>query len=335
MPFPPSQRLLPHVDFPWPPVLTTPPVSALPVSALPEAAVWVYPARTSAADPTSAAHTRPRPVVLVHGFRGDHHGLALIAHDLRDRDVWVPDLPGFGAVPPPEGGLDLKVFTTYIRAVCASCEATTGQRPLLVGHSFGSVLAAHTFAQTPEISPGLGLLSPIVQPPLEGSARLLTQLTRLYYAAGAALPEKPATALLAHPVIVRAMSEVMATSSDRITRRFIHDQHARYFSGYADRSSLARAYRVSITHTVAEAAVGLAESRRPLLVVAGDDDLIAPHDAAQSFVRSLRRAGASVEDHTLNGVGHLLHYERPAAVAQAIEGFARRMDDSDDDSVTP
>ncbi len=290
-------------------------------SSLPEPAVWVYPARTSGA-------SRPRPVVLVHGFRGDHHGLALIAHDLRDRDVWVPDLPGFGAVSPPDDGLDLSTFTAYIRAVCAACEAATGQRPLLVGHSFGSVLAAHTYAQTTDISPGLGLLSPIVQPPLEGSARTLTQLTRLYYAAGASLPERLGTALLAHPVIVRAMSEVMATSPDRVTRRFIHDQHARYFSGYADRRSLAQAYRVSITHTVAEAAAGLATTGRPLLVVAGDDDLIAPIGAAQSFVDSLRRVGASVEDHTLTGVGHLLHYERPAAVAQAIEGFARRMDDS-------
>lgn len=241
----------------------------------------------------------------------------------------MPDLPGFGAVPPPAGGIDLTAFTAYLRAICAACEAATGRQPLLVGHSFGSVLVAHAYAVTPHISAGLGLLSPIIQPPLEGSARTLTQLTRLYYAVGEALPERLGTALLAHPLIVRGMSEVMATSADGVTRRFIHDQHARYFSDYADRGSLAQAYRVSITHTVAEAAAGLATASRPILVVAGDDDLIAPVDAMHAFVDSLRREGARVDVHTLTGVGHLLHYERPAAVAQAIEEFAHRMEDDE------
>lgn len=307
MQFPPSRRLDPDSDFPWP----------LPGPASP--AVWLYPSRTSSS-------TRSRPIVLVHGFRGDHHGLALIAHELRDRDVWVPDLPGFGSTPPPEAGLDLAAFTTHIQALCAASEAASGARPILVGHSFGSVLAAHAYAASPEIGSGLGLLSPIVQPALDGSARLLTQLTRLYYAAGAALPDRLGSALLAHPLIVRGMSEVMATSSDRMTRRFIHDQHARHFSDYADRRSLAEAYRVSTEHTVAEVAAELAHASRPMLVVAGDDDLIAPIEAARGFVADLRDQRVAVDAQTLAGVGHLLHYERPAAVAAAIERFARAVD---------
>ncbi|SMY12844.1 alpha/beta fold hydrolase [Brevibacterium jeotgali] len=264
--------------------------------------------------------------MLIHGFRGDHHGLALIAHELRDRDVWVPDLPGFGSAPVPRAGLDLAAFTTHIQALCAAAESASGARPTLVGHSFGSVLAAHAYAHSPDISCGVGLLSPIVQPALEGSARLLTQLTRLYYAAGAALPDRLGSALLANPFIVRGMSEVMATSSDRMTRRFIHDQHARHFSEYADRRSLAEAYRVSTEHTVAEVAAELARTSGPLLVVAGDDDLIAPIEAARGFVADLRERHVPVDAETLTGVGHLLHYERPAAVADAIETFARTMD---------
>lgn len=317
MQFPPSQRLDPGTDFPWPPPIPpSPPETAPP-------AVWLYPAWTS----PDASSIRRRPIVLLHGFRGDHHGLALIAHELRDRDVWVPDLPGFGSAPPPEGGLGLAAFTSHIQALCAACEAASGVRPILVGHSFGSVLAAHAFAQTPEIAQGLGLLSPIVQPALDGSARLLTHLTRLYYAAGAALPDRLGSALLAHPLIVRGMSEVMATSSDRMTRRFIHDQHARHFSDYADRRSLAEAYRVSIEHTVAEAAADLAHASHPVLVVAGDDDLIAPIGAAHGFAADLRDQHVPVDEQTLTGVGHLLHYERPAAVAGAIEQFARAVDE--------
>ena len=285
-------------------------------------AVWLYPARSSPEAPS----TRRRPIVLIHGFRGDHHGLALIAHELRGRDVWVPDLPGFGRAPAPRAGLDLTAFTSHIQALCAAVESASGARPILVGHSFGSVLAAHAYARSPDISAGLGLLSPIVQPALDGSARLLTQLTRLYYAAGAALPDRLGSALLANPLIVRGMSEVMATSSDRMSRRFIHDQHARHFSDYADRRSLAEAYRVSTGHTVAEVAAELAHTSRPLLVVAGDADLIAPIEAARGFVADLRERHVPVDAETLPGVGHLLHYERPAAVAAAIETFAGTMD---------
>lgn len=346
MPFPPAERLSPRTDFPWPPQpsdAAAPPRSDDPApfpeaapTPFPEPAVWRYPARASASraqDTTKPARetdppadTADRPVVLIHGFRGDHHGLALIAHDLRRRDVWVPDLPGFGRTSPPAGGLDLDAFTTFIRALCAACEAATGRRPLLVGHSFGSVLVAHAVAQDPAICRGVGLLSPIVQPPLEGSARFLTQLTRLYYAAGRALPQPAGAALLAHPVIVRAMSEVMATSHDRMTRAYIHDQHARHFSDYADRTSLAQAYEVSTRHTVAEAAAGLAHSAHPLLVVAGDDDLIAPLPAARGFVEDLRGLGADVDLQELGGVGHLLHYERPHHVAGAIEEFTAGLD---------
>ena len=38
-------------------------------------------------------------MVMVHGFRGDHHGLALLADCLPDTEVYLPELPGFGHSP--------------------------------------------------------------------------------------------------------------------------------------------------------------------------------------------------------------------------------------------
>ncbi|WP_051297604.1 alpha/beta fold hydrolase [Brevibacterium album] len=311
MHFPAARALTAGTDLPW-------------HSPGPAPAVFAYPARTSAPgrEPASGA---ARPVLLIHGFRGDHHGLSLIAHELRGHDAFVPDLPGFGRTPPPPEGLSLDFYAAHIAALARSLTETTGSAPLLVGHSFGSILAAHALARQPDISPGLGLLSPIVVPALQGSAGFLTQLTRLYYAVGRALPERAGSALLAHPLIVRAMSEVMATTRDRRLRAYIHHQHALHFSDYADRAALAQAYEVSIRHTVAEAAPGLAQAHRPVLLVAGDADLIAPVTAARDLRTELSDSGLDVSLTELPGAGHLIHYERPAETAAALASFAARL----------
>ena len=41
-----------------------------------------------------------RTIILVHGFRGDHHGLSAIAGALGDHHVVIPDLPGYGKTAP-------------------------------------------------------------------------------------------------------------------------------------------------------------------------------------------------------------------------------------------
>ena len=270
--------------------------------------VWVHPGRSEG-----------RPVLLIHGFRGDHHGLDRIAHAMRDREVLVPDLPGFGENPPLAGGLSLEGYLDHLEALIAEADRTWGARPILVGHSFGSILVSHLAARNPEAMPELGLINPITSPALEGSAKVLTGLTRVYYALGARLPERAGRSLLGHPLIVRLMSEVMATTHDRGLRRYIHDQHAKYFSTFSDRRSLAEAFDVSVAHTVTEVAGSLT---MPLLVIAGDRDAIAPIEVTRSVVDEL----ADVRFVELSGVGHLVHYERPDAAASAIEDFSAERD---------
>src|SRR5699024_1337202 len=158
---------------------------------------------------------------------------------------------------------------------------------------------------------------PITSPALEGSARFLTVLTRAYYSLGARLPERQGRALLSNRLIVRAMSEVMATTSDAGLRRYVHDQHDRHFSSFADRQSLAQAYATSVAHTVTEVAAALT---MPVLVIAGDRDSIAPIGPTRDFVSQLPEA----ELVELSGVGHLVHYERSAEAASAITGFCAK-----------
>ncbi|WP_193096192.1 alpha/beta fold hydrolase [Brevibacterium sp. FME17] len=272
-------------------------------------AAWVH----------SSDSTVTRPVLMVHGFRGDHHGMDLIAGTIRDRDVIVADLPGFGLNAPLPGGLSLDSYYAHLVGLIAEVSARWQLAPIVLGHSFGSILVAHMAARQPTTAPELVLINPITSPALEGSAKVLTALTRLYYTLGAQLPEEIGHQLLANPVIVRAMSEVMATTKDRGLRRYIHDQHARHFSTFSDRTSLAAAFDVSVAHTVTEVSDRLS---MPTLVIAGDKDAIAPIKATRKFVAGLSDA-TFVE---LSGVGHLVHYERPDEAASAIMDFCRGRD---------
>ncbi|MDN5794096.1 MAG: alpha/beta fold hydrolase, partial [Brevibacterium aurantiacum] len=101
-------------------------------------AAWVHSSGSSA-----------RPVLMVHGFRGDHHGMDLIAGAIRDRDVIVGDLPGFGLTPPLATGLSLDAYCDHLAGLVAEVTRRWQAAPIVLGHSFGSILVAHTAARQP------------------------------------------------------------------------------------------------------------------------------------------------------------------------------------------
>lgn len=254
-------------------------------------------------------------LVLVHGFRGDHHGLAGIAArivELRpELRVIVPDLPGFGETPPvPERAHDIDLYGEWL-SVFVTAVAPDGADVL--GHSFGTLVVSA--AVRAGLSPRrLILINPISAPALEGPQAALTQLAIGYYRAADVLPERAARLLLGNPLIVRLMSEVMAKSGDRDLRQWIHGQHAQYFSAFADSATLLEAFRASVSHTVTEAAAALT---MPTLLIAGDRDDITPLAKQLELRRRLRDARL----HIVPGVGHLVHYEAVADASGAIVDF--------------
>ncbi len=118
----------------------------------------------------------PKPLlVMVHGFRGDHHGLQLLADRLRSRyHVVVPDLPGFGRSERfPDRRHDVAGYVEFLRRFVAELTGGAvrdggavgdggGRRGIVVlGHSFGSVVAAHFAAAHPGMVERLVLVNPL------------------------------------------------------------------------------------------------------------------------------------------------------------------------------
>ena len=220
-------------------------------------AYWVYePVRVTA---------ETRTILVVHGFRGDHHGLLRVADQLTDMRLIMPDLPGFGASAAFEGTEHtVDAYGTFLRGFMAALGL--GPDTVLLGHSFGSIVASHFVAANPGAVAELILVNPIAAPALEGPKGVMTKLAVFYYEAAARLPQRVGLALLRSQAIVRVMSVAMAKTRDKELRRFVHAQHSAYFSAFADRDSLLQAFKASVGSNVAEVAGQLT---LPVLLIAG------------------------------------------------------------------
>lgn len=277
------------------------------LEALPQRERRVEAAGTATAVFEYGAEDAP-PIVFVHGFRGDHHGLEPIAAHLPGLRVIAPDLPGFGA----SEALPLASIEAYADHLIALVAELAPGAPVL-GHSFGSIVVAHAAARGLDAR-RIVLVNPIATPALEGGSRLGSLAALGYYRAAAALPERAGLALLGAPPIVRGMSAFMAKTHDRALRAWIHEQHDRYFSTYASRQAVLEAFDASIRHTVGEVAPSI---RQPVQLIAADRDDITP----LAHQHRLRAAFPDARLSVLTGVGHLVHYERPREAAAIVRRF--------------
>jgi pimeloyl-ACP methyl ester carboxylesterase len=261
---------------------------------------WVY-------GPEDATMT----VIVVHGYRGEHHGLEPVIAQLRDIRIISPDLPGFGESSALVGiKHDIAGYSEWLRAFVDGL----GVRgtAVIVGHSFGSIVSAAAVAGGLE-TPRLILINPIAAPALAGPNAFMSRLTLIYYRAGRALPERLGAALLSSWVIVRFMSVFLAQSKDPALRKWIHDQHHTYFSRYATRDSVVEGFEASISSDVSMYA---ARITTPTLLIGADHDPITTVEAQRTLETLFPDARLVI----LEGVGHLVHYEKPReAAAQLVE----------------
>lgn len=249
-------------------------------------------------------------IVMIHGYRGDHHGLQLFADALPEYRVLIPDLPSFGKSGSWATGVSsIDDFGRWLRAFLRHTDTVDAA---VLGHSFGSIVVSHGL-QGKRSAPII-LVNPISQKALTGPKRVLAALGSSWYVVGGALPESLGRAFLSAPWIVRVMSGLLAKSTNRALRKWIHEQHALYFSLFSDRDSLIGGYRISTSNDVSDVAGSV--DAPVLLVVAADDD-ITPLSAQYDVVKKFPRAELRVIDN----VGHLVHYEKPVEAAAFIRAF--------------
>jgi len=252
-------------------------------------------------------------IIMIHGFRGTHHGLSLIADNLRNVSIITPDLPGF-AKGDTMDLYDLDSYVTWLRDFIKSQHLTAA--PILLGHSFGSIISAAYAAKYPATISQLILVNPIGAPALEGPRGMLSKLAVFYYWIGTKLPDSFAQKWLASHLIVMVMSVTMAKTKDKKLRAFIHDQHRQYFSLFHTPQSLAESFKTSVSNNVRSFAPAIALKT---LLIAGAEDDITPLAKQKELVQLFPHAQLEI----IENVGHLTHYETPDQVAGHIQAFIK------------
>jgi len=253
-----------------------------------------------------------RTILLVHGYRGDHHGLEPVIALLPGIRFVSPDLPGFGASTPMTDAPHS--IAGYQRWLTGFAEAV--QLPddaIVLGHSFGSMITSHAVADG-FLTAALILLNPISADPRTAAGVGITRLTRWYYGIARRLPAAIGRRLLGNWLVVQFMSMNLVTTDDKQLRKWVHEEHHRYFNGFSDPQTVAEGFDASLSTEVGKAAPRIPV---PVLMIAGEGDRIAPLSGQRATVGLFPDARLVV----LPTVGHLVHYEAAQGAADAIRAF--------------
>jgi pimeloyl-ACP methyl ester carboxylesterase len=273
---------------------------------------WVYPAAKKAA-PT---------LIFIHGYRGNHHGLEAIAGALPDFNIVIPDLPGFGKSAPFAGEHSVDAYANWLESFVQHVvkEQKLSTKPVLVGHSFGSIISSAFAASTDSIS-HLVLINPVSAPALEGPKAALTELVKLMFWLSGKLPMRSGLKMLKSWPMVRGMSIVMTKSWNRELRNWVHAQHDANFNDFANRRVAIEGYNASIAHNVGEYAPNFSV---PTTLIIGSKDDITSVKQQEAMAETIPVPWSLTN---LRGVGHLTHYEKPFYVAAAIREDLLNEDD--------
>ncbi len=225
--------------------------------------------------------TAPR-ILALHGWgrRGADFGPSL-----NGLPALAPDLPGFGATPPPGEVIGAEGYAGIVAQMLAEFDGPT----VLVGHSFGgrvALLIAHRF---PELAAGVVLTG---VPVLRTSP-----------------PSRPKPGYR----VVRVLNRWGLVSDERLERE-------RRRRGSADYRATTGIMRQVLVKVIAESYEDqLREVTAPVTMLWGAEDREVPLAVAERAMTIRWAAGRPVELVVVEGAGHLLPLEAPARLRTEVE----------------
>ena len=264
---------------------------------------WLYPA-------TSNNPEKAKTIVLVHGYRGDHHGLESFAGGLTEYNIIAPDLPGFGTSPALPREHNLSSYATWLAAFVRQLDL---DQPIAIGHSFGTLVVTATQAKY-QVFKLLVCINPVAGGITKGLSRVLMKLVKFYYYLANKMPTKFGLRMLTANFVVNWMSSFTTKSEDPELRNWIKMQHQTHFNSFANSDVVWESYVASISNTVQ---LFVKDITVPVLMVAAELDEVTPVSEVEKVVATMKNAKMKV----VNDCGHLVHYEAADLAVDYIKEF--------------
>lgn len=223
---------------------------------------------------------RPKTVLALHGWgrRG-----ADFKKSLAEIPTLAPDLPGFGATPPPSDVIGAHGYAESVRPLLAEFDTP----PVVVGHSFGGRLAVCLAAEEPE------RIGPLV---LTGAPLLRLQAA-----------QNPSFSYR----LLRSLHRIGVIGDERM-------EEIRSRRGSADYRAAEGVMRAILVRVVNESYEDeLGRVRSPVTLLWGAEDREVPVDVARAAAEAL--AGSKVTLEVLEGIGHHVPVEAPDELRRAVE----------------
>ncbi len=254
-----------------------------------------------------------RTILAVHGFRGNHLGLQYIVEHLPQYRIIIPDLPGFGqSLPMSERIHNIQGYCDFVVNFMSELNLSP---VVLLGHSFGSLIAAQLAADSPNLFTELILINPISASPRAGFQIIPSKLVETYYWLTTNLTEKWSQRLLGSRNFSRLMSLTLSRTHDPKIRRLVYAHHlADANQPYHHRKPIAESFAASLQHTTLDHAHRITLKT---LIIAGTQDPLVPMSKQQQLHHTVVDSQLIL----IPKVGHLIHLETPLEAANSISTF--------------
>lgn len=252
--------------------------------------------------------------IFIHGFTGSHEGFQYIIPELKNFHIIVPDLPGFGET---KLGIDSFTIDELAKRVNDFVrDLKLSEPPFIMGHSMGGLVVASMLSQSPELFNKKAILVSPVATKVNylDSRKIGAFLGKLQFYLGKTVPGA-GPKLVKSRLISRISTAVILTANQPKLKKQIREHHFKNL-GYI--SSIDFYYQLH-NDINKKGAVDYAPKLNvfDMLLITGNKDNVTPFSTQKKLNDSLKHSHL----HVIEGVGHLLHYERPKEVAAAVAAF--------------
>jgi 3-oxoadipate enol-lactonase len=238
------------------------------------------------------------PVVMIHGLGGTTNTFTpLLPAFARHKRVRF-DLPGSGRSSCVEGPLSLQVFLDATRKAMAEARV---EKAHVVGHSMGTIVAAHFAAAEPNAVKSLALFGPLLAPPEQARANIRARAAKARQEGMRGIADALVQASISNETRQKRHAAVAFVRESLMGQD--PDGYARSCEALADMQA-ADTTRITC----------------PTLLVTGEEDVVSPPQTVRMMGQKI--PGSRVE--VLRGCGHWTPVEKPDECIELLTEFGAR-----------